>query len=166
MPRGCLGTFLKKEGGIQVLADLVPCGQPVGSLLRTPWLAKPVKRMGEEFTLMENTLNYFWLNTFHEFNKVGFCLSTYDKNGPILYFDTILKFILFLQEATLNVVNKWKRIRSKQNARWLHLSRLKVCDTALSIKVNKARHSAQWQYHYAGCHLMLIDVILSVVKPY
>jgi hypothetical protein len=39
------GPFPRKEGGIEVLAGLAPSSQTVGSLLRTPWLAKPVGKI-------------------------------------------------------------------------------------------------------------------------
>ncbi len=40
MRHGHAGTFPLKVGGVQVLADLAPSSQIVGSSLRTLWLAK------------------------------------------------------------------------------------------------------------------------------
>jgi hypothetical protein len=41
----CMGAFPGKESGIQVWAGLAPRNQTVGSLLRTPWPAKPAVKM-------------------------------------------------------------------------------------------------------------------------
>ncbi len=38
----------RKEGGIQGLAGLVQYSQNVGSLLRTPWLAKPAGKFWQK----------------------------------------------------------------------------------------------------------------------
>jgi hypothetical protein len=40
-----LGTFPGKKGEIQVLAGIAPSSQTVGSLLRTPWPAKPAGKI-------------------------------------------------------------------------------------------------------------------------
>jgi hypothetical protein len=40
MPPGCAGALPEKEGRIQVLADLAPSSQTVGSSLRSHWEAK------------------------------------------------------------------------------------------------------------------------------
>jgi hypothetical protein len=40
MTHGCTGAFTRKKGGIEFLAGPAPSSQTVGSLLRTPWLAK------------------------------------------------------------------------------------------------------------------------------
>jgi hypothetical protein len=43
MLRYYMGALPRKEGGTQVLADLAPSSQAVGSLLRTPWPVKLAK---------------------------------------------------------------------------------------------------------------------------
>ncbi len=45
MPCSFAGVFLRKEGGIQVLAVLASSSQTVGSLLRTFWPAKPARKI-------------------------------------------------------------------------------------------------------------------------
>jgi hypothetical protein len=45
MLHGFTGIFSRKEGGIQVLEGLAPSTQTVGSLLRTPWLTKPDRKI-------------------------------------------------------------------------------------------------------------------------
>ena len=45
MPRSCTGTFLVKEGGIQVLAGLVPSSQTVEFLFKTPCQQRGLKKM-------------------------------------------------------------------------------------------------------------------------
>ncbi len=44
-PRGCTGAYPRKEGRIEVLACPAPSSQTLGSLLRTPWPAKPAKKI-------------------------------------------------------------------------------------------------------------------------
>jgi hypothetical protein len=39
------GAFPRKEARIKGFANLAPSSQTVGSLLRTPWLAKPAEKM-------------------------------------------------------------------------------------------------------------------------
>ncbi len=54
MPCSFACVFLRKEGGIQVLAVLASSSQTVGSLLRTFWSAKPAKSLFGKFTSMGN----------------------------------------------------------------------------------------------------------------
>ncbi len=60
-------AFWEKEGGMQVYEGLSPYTQILGSLLRTPWLAKPTRKksanVGSAISLQwENTFIYFSLN--------------------------------------------------------------------------------------------------------
>ncbi len=50
MPRGCTGTFLKKEGGIQVFAGLVPCSQPGVNFTNILWAAFAPKSFCQKIT--------------------------------------------------------------------------------------------------------------------
>ncbi len=68
----CAAVFPCKEGGIQVLAGLAPSSQTIGSLLRTPWLAKPATKIWQNVSSpnslqWKNPLNYFWLNKLRVF---------------------------------------------------------------------------------------------------
>ncbi len=59
--------FPGKEYGIQVLSYLASSSQTEGSLLRTPWPAKPVRIIWQKMSSVnslkwKNTLNYFWSN--------------------------------------------------------------------------------------------------------
>jgi hypothetical protein len=47
MPRSCTGALQWKEVGVQVWAGLTLSNQMVGSLLRTPWLAKVARKVAE-----------------------------------------------------------------------------------------------------------------------
>jgi len=48
---GCAGMLPGKEGGIQVLSNLGPSSQTVGSLLRIPW---PANSKGDQKNLMKS----------------------------------------------------------------------------------------------------------------
>jgi hypothetical protein len=54
--------FTTKEGGIKVLAGLAPSSQTLGSLLRTPWLAKLARIFWEKVNLV-NSLQLEFLLT-------------------------------------------------------------------------------------------------------
>ncbi len=84
---GCMGTLFGKEGGIQVLAGLVPSSQKVGSLLKKPWPAKPDRKVWQkEF----RQIHFNWkmhlatfdimILAFSWFGKIGCCLQTNSKN--------------------------------------------------------------------------------------
>jgi hypothetical protein len=74
------GMFPGEEGGIQMLAGLVPSNQTKVSLSRTPWLAKVTRKIQQKdsrqihfngkrhFTTFDQTnVAFSW------FDKVGFC---------------------------------------------------------------------------------------------
>jgi len=54
----CVGMFPRTEGGIKVLAGLVPSSQTAGSLFRTPWLAKLVRK--NDIPEMYNILHWIY----------------------------------------------------------------------------------------------------------
>jgi hypothetical protein len=79
----CVGMFPRTEGGIKVLAGLAPSSQTVGSLLRTPWLAKSARNIWQKCESSEITpmgkipsTSFDRMNlAFSFFDKVGFYLS-------------------------------------------------------------------------------------------
>ncbi len=76
---GSVGTFPHKEGGIQMLAGLAPSSQTVGSLLRTPLLAKPAGKMAK---LHINDIIFG--NFFHHKNDVCFIVLLDDYRHIVL----------------------------------------------------------------------------------
>jgi hypothetical protein len=93
---GYMGTFPRKEGGIKVLAGLVPSSQTAGSLFRTPWLANLARKMiclkcTTFYT--ESTMHICWLpnNTItiiSEWFHMGNCTSAnvfFVAGKPIIF---------------------------------------------------------------------------------